>query len=217
MNRLEGLGFLCLTGCPVAIALSQPAAGAILGILAGGLFAASVRPRPTACPAPPPRGDEGLQRNFEPGVSVGGTGRDWGDGLVCRIPSSATGGASCTFEQTLAPGAGVPLHVHAHDDELHVVLEGTVAMRCGDRDFAAASGTVAFLPRRVPHAFRNPGDAPARLLTVFTPGGFDDVVAELRGMPPADAGDETKRDVIRARHGIRIIHPMAGGRRNLPP
>ena len=62
-----------------------------------------------------------------------------------------------------------------------------------------------------------PGDAPARLLTVFTPGGFDDLVAELRGMPPADAGDETKRDVIRARHGIRIIHPMAGGRRNLPP
>ena len=132
------------------------------------------------------------------------------DGLVCRIPSSATGGASCTFEQTLAPGAGVPLHVHAHDDELHVVLGGTIAMRCGDRDFTAASGTVAFLPRRVPHAFRNPGDAPARLLTVFTPGGFDDLVAELRGMPPADAGDETKRDVIRARHGIRIIHPTTG-------
>jgi mannose-6-phosphate isomerase-like protein (cupin superfamily) len=104
----------------------------------------------------------------------------------------------------------VPLHVHAHDDELHVVLEGTIAMRCGDRDFTAASGTVAFLPRRVPHAFRNPGDAPARLLTVFTPGGFDDLVAELRGMPPADAGDETKRDVIRARHGIRIIHMTAG-------
>jgi hypothetical protein len=42
------------------------------------------------------------------------------------------------------------------------------------------------------------------------PGGFDDLVAELRGMPPADAGDETKRDVIRARHGIRIIHLTAG-------
>lgn len=210
MNRLEGLGFLCLMGCTVAIALSQPVVGAILGILAGGLFAASVRPPPMGSPATPPRGDAGPQRDFEPCVSVGGTGRESGDGLVCRIPSSATGGASCTFEQTLAPGAGVPLHVHAHDDEVHVVLEGNVAIHCGDRAFTAASGTVAFLPRRVPHAFRNPGDAPARLVTVFTPGGFDDLVAELRGMHAADAGDETKRDVIRARHGIRIIRPAPG-------
>lgn len=123
-------------------------------------------------------------------------------------PHQRHGGASCTFERTLAPGAGVPLH--AHDDEVHVVLEGNVAIHCGDRAFTAASGTVAFLPRRVPHAFRHPGDAPARFLTVFTPGGFDDLVAELRGMPAADAGDETKRDVIRARHGIRIIRPTAG-------
>jgi mannose-6-phosphate isomerase-like protein (cupin superfamily) len=171
---------------------------------------AKVRRQTTARLTDLPNVGPAMARDLEPGVSVGATGRDWGDGLVCRIPSSATGGASCTFEQTLAPGAGVPLHVHAHDDELHVVLGGTIAMRCGDRDFTAASGTVAFLPRRVPHAFRNPGDAPARLLTVFTPGGFDDLVAELRGMPPADAGDETKRDVIRARHGIRIIHPTTG-------
>lgn len=59
MNRLEGLGFLCLGGCTVAIALSQPVVGAILGILAGGLFAASVRPRPMGSPATPPRDDEG--------------------------------------------------------------------------------------------------------------------------------------------------------------
>lgn len=104
MNRVEGYGFLCLSGCAVAIALSHPVVGAILGILAGGLFAASVRPRPTACSAPPPRGDEGPQRNFEPGVSVGGTGRDWGDGLVCRIPSSATGGGVVHVRADSRPG-----------------------------------------------------------------------------------------------------------------
>jgi len=42
MRRLEGLGFLCLGGSTVAIALAQPVGGAMLGILAGGLFAASV-------------------------------------------------------------------------------------------------------------------------------------------------------------------------------
>jgi hypothetical protein len=54
MARLEGWGFLCLIGCPVAVALSlsllsggwQVAgtlAGVALGVLAGGLYAASVR------------------------------------------------------------------------------------------------------------------------------------------------------------------------------
>lgn len=55
MPRLEGWGFLCLMGCMVAVALSltllggiwQAAgcgAGALLGILAGGLYAASATP-----------------------------------------------------------------------------------------------------------------------------------------------------------------------------
>jgi len=55
MARLDGWGFLCLIGCPVAVVLSlsllsggwQVAgtlAGVALGVLAGGLYAASVRP-----------------------------------------------------------------------------------------------------------------------------------------------------------------------------
>lgn len=36
MRRLEGLGFLCLGGSTVAIALAQPVGGAMLGILADG-------------------------------------------------------------------------------------------------------------------------------------------------------------------------------------
>lgn len=55
MLRLEGWGFLCLIGCMVAVALSLSLAtgiwqavgcgvGALLGILSGGLYAASVTP-----------------------------------------------------------------------------------------------------------------------------------------------------------------------------
>ncbi len=70
MPRLEGLGFLCLIGCPVAVALSLTlltgtlqaigcGVGVMLGILAGGLYAASVtlRPQPEAeADAPTDRG-----------------------------------------------------------------------------------------------------------------------------------------------------------------
>lgn len=55
MSRLEGWGFLCLMGCPLLVTVSlallsggwQAAGcglGALLGILSGGLYAASVVP-----------------------------------------------------------------------------------------------------------------------------------------------------------------------------
>ena len=59
MRRLEGWGFLCLMGCAVTVALSLSlfdgvwqaigcGVGALIGILAGGLYAASVGPQSKA-------------------------------------------------------------------------------------------------------------------------------------------------------------------------
>jgi hypothetical protein len=59
MQKLEGWGFLCLIGCLVAIALSMfvlegtgrligCGIGVFLGILSGGLYAASVTKRSCA-------------------------------------------------------------------------------------------------------------------------------------------------------------------------
>lgn len=56
MSKLEGWGFLCLIGCAVTIVLSLSllsgpfqlfglVTGVVLGVLAGGLYAASVGPR----------------------------------------------------------------------------------------------------------------------------------------------------------------------------
>ena len=41
-----------------------------------------------------------------------GEGIDFGHGMLCRITSDSTEGAFCSFEVTLAPGEGLPLHVH---------------------------------------------------------------------------------------------------------
>lgn len=58
MDRLEGWAFLCLMGSMVTVALSMSLlsgrwqiagalTGVVVGVFAGGLYAASVRPRPT--------------------------------------------------------------------------------------------------------------------------------------------------------------------------
>lgn len=146
---------------------------------------------------------------MNPVIVSPGEGRDFGDGLLCRITSASTGGAYCVFEQTLAPGQGVSLHVHSRDDEVYYILEGRLEMQCGQRVLTAEAGAMVTIPRGIPHAFHNPANTPTRFLNLFIPGGFDEFVAELTQLPPADATDERKRDVIREKYGVRFIRPSS--------
>jgi quercetin dioxygenase-like cupin family protein len=58
------------------------------------------------------------------------------------------------YELENPPGWEVPLHVHADEDEVHYYLEGSVVITCGDDAFKAEPGTLAFLPKGVPHALK---------------------------------------------------------------
>jgi mannose-6-phosphate isomerase-like protein (cupin superfamily) len=122
--------------------------------------------------------------------------------LTCRVSSTSTHGEYCAFEFVTPAGGRVPLHVHAHEDELYYILEGAYEIECNGNTFMAEAGAMAMLPRNIPHAFRNPTNKPARALTVFIPGGFDAFVLELSS---ADAADEGKRNQIRQKYGIRML------------
>ena len=125
--------------------------------------------------------------------------------LTCRVTSASTQGAYCAFEFVTLPGGGVPLHVHAHEDELYYILEGTYEIECNGRQFTAEAGAMVMLPRSLPHAFRNTTGKPARALTVFIPGGFDAFVQELNSLSSADAADENTRNGIRRKYGITML------------
>ena len=75
--------------------------------------------------------------------------------LTCRVSSASTHGAYCAFEFVTLPGEGVPLHVHAHEDELYYILEGTYEIECNGSTFTADAGAMAMIPRNLPHTFRN--------------------------------------------------------------
>ncbi len=65
------------------------------------------------------------------------------------------------------------LHTHPDFDETFYVLEGTLAFRLGDNAHEAGPGTVAHIPRGVPHTFANPRNEPAHVLVIVTPAGFE--------------------------------------------
>jgi mannose-6-phosphate isomerase-like protein (cupin superfamily) len=83
------------------------------------------------------------------------------------------------------PGFGPPLHIHHREDEILQIVEGSVRVVCGDTDVVAGPGAFAFLPRGVPHTFQVAGDAPARMLAIFTPGGLEAMFVDAGVPAPA--------------------------------
>lgn len=124
------------------------------------------------------------------------------------LRSEDTGGTHATYLVTAAPGTGAPPHVHRADDETFYVLEGELEVLQGEVWHRAGVGASVFLPRGVPHAFRNPGEQPVRFLGVATPGGHerffeavDQLVSEGRFTP--EAGLEVCRQF-----GMELLPPQ---------
>lgn len=89
-----------------------------------------------------------------------------------HLTGQDSGGALGLFEITLSPGApGAGPHLHQVLAEAFYVLSGVVRLQLGDQTADAPAGSFMFVPPFTPHAFSNPGDAPARVLLIFTEPG----------------------------------------------
>lgn len=117
----------------------------------------------------------------------------------------------------LAPrGFGPPLHRHNSEDELFVILDGEVVLRTGDVEANSPAGTVAMLPRAVPHSFQVLSDTATILnVTASSTGApkFDAMVSAL-GVPTAERTMPAPMDIdpgqvaeVCAAHDIDILGP----------
>jgi mannose-6-phosphate isomerase-like protein (cupin superfamily) len=133
--------------------------------------------------------------------------------MTVKATAESTGGAFGLLETLVAPGFSPPLHVHHREDEAFWILEGQVTMRCGERTFQAGPGAFVFLPRDVPHTFVVEGDAPARMLTLLTPGGGEGFflaagrTPEQDGLPPAGPPDIAALKRAGEQFGAEIVGP----------
>lgn len=89
---------------------------------------------------------------------------------VLRTP--VTGTSPAVIEMTVAPGGGAPLHVHPDLDDSFYLLDGQLAMRCGEHTFLASPGDYVVLPKGIPRTFRVVGGQPARMLQVHEDDSF---------------------------------------------
>jgi len=63
------------------------------------------------------------------------------------------GAVSCHFVR-VAPGKTLELHVHEEQWELHEILRGEGRASLGDEEIVYVPGTMALIPRKVPHAVK---------------------------------------------------------------
>jgi quercetin dioxygenase-like cupin family protein len=134
-------------------------------------------------------------------------------GGVYRIVAtpSQTRNTHFAFEATEPPGGGPPLHIHTREEEFFSVIEGEITFWIDGKAIRAAAGTTAFVPRGVPHCFKNRSDRPARVLVVFTPGGierfFDYGEPLAGGMVPSDQVLIERIGALAPTFGLEIVGP----------
>ncbi|HEY1919176.1 MAG TPA: cupin domain-containing protein [Streptosporangiaceae bacterium] len=83
------------------------------------------------------------------------------DGQLTMLRSAAQGGSAS------------PVHVHADEDEIVVLLRGSGIFWAGEQRYELAEGGVAFLPRNIPHAYRFTSDT-VDMPAICTPAGTEE-------------------------------------------
>ena len=96
-----------------------------------------------------------------------GTGIDspqTGERLIFRSTKDSSNGELFQAELIVQPGAYVVRsHVHPHQEERFVVLEGKYGWEIGGKRGVAEAGETLVCPIGVPHSQWNAGDAPMRI------------------------------------------------------
>ncbi len=104
------------------------------------------------------------------------TSLDYSDGRVTVV------------EDTLKPGFHLPRHFHKVMTEVFYILEGELEFIFDDETVVATAGTTVNIPPMVMHeALCKSG---AKMLTIFSPGGFDTYLEALDSMTEAQLNDE---------------------------
>ena len=94
-------------------------------------------------------------------------------GVIHKLTGDQTGGAYYLFESAFGPGYGNRLHVHRREDEVAFVLEGALEVRLADQTVVVEAGSIAHLPKNIPHAIRNPLETTSRYMFMAIPAGLD--------------------------------------------
>jgi mannose-6-phosphate isomerase-like protein (cupin superfamily) len=117
-----------------------------------------------------------------------GKNYDWSkDHVFVKSSLDLSGGRLTLVEDLLKPGFLLARHHHKKMIEIFYILEGAVEFAFDDETILATPGTTLNVPPEVWHEVRSPQGA--KLLTIFSPGGFDKYLEELVALTEGQYAD----------------------------
>jgi len=130
---------------------------------------------------------------------------------VIQATGDTTNGAFGLIESSMMPpGFGSPYHTHHREDEAFYVLQGEIAIVLDGKWKVAGAGEYVFGPREIPHGFQVVGSAPARLLLLCSPAGFENFVLDqaTEMTDPVTPPDMPRMMELAGQYGIDIHGPL---------
>jgi quercetin dioxygenase-like cupin family protein len=129
-----------------------------------------------------------------------------------KLLTDQTNGSIMMFEQAVPAGTKSWFHLHSQERRGRLGLRGRVQLqdrrRCQSK---GGPGTCAFMPRNVPHAWKNCGSTPGRVLFLYTPaiaGRF--VERMMEGPKSQEERDKQSQGVRRGTAGPESAPEQAG-------
>lgn len=129
-------------------------------------------------------------------VAVGeGATYDWSADRVCvKTTADQTAGRLTVVEDTLKPGFRLPWHHHKTMVEIFYILDGEVLFEFDTGAVTLHRGDTLTIPPAVRHQVSCAQGA--RMLTLFTPGGFDHYLSDLAKLTDEQLADPALLDWI---------------------
>jgi mannose-6-phosphate isomerase-like protein (cupin superfamily) len=115
--------------------------------------------------AHPKSGNEGARWFLNTAIKILVSESDGNDGI-------------CVVEHQMSRGDAPPLHLHQNEDEIFVVLYGTLQLVVGGHSFYLQTGEAALAPKGVPHSFVVESDG-ARVLTITRGSDFETMLRTM--------------------------------------
>jgi quercetin dioxygenase-like cupin family protein len=124
--------------------------------------------------------------------------------FAMKLLGRETGESIMMFEETLPAGTPSLYHLHRDSDEVAWVLAGEFTFKIGDEVTVGGPGTCAFMPRNVPHAWKNTGSETGRVLFLYTPAAAGGLIEALSEHRPASDEERAK---LYERHRWEVLGP----------
>jgi quercetin dioxygenase-like cupin family protein len=116
-----------------------------------------------------------------------------------KVDSARVPGVTMSMVMSeVAPGAAIPVHRHAHEDELIFIHQGQGVVTLGDRETPVTAGAMLYGPRGLWHGVRNTGAATLIWCAIFSPAGFEQYFKETGTAPGATAAPPTPEQLAAA-------------------